>query len=183
LRVPPSFEQESYNNRTPEGIQRRGRHKTRDRISSLDESHAFIAPYAFQLRVILRERADLLKFEEICKLVQCQPVPRKVYHVDSYPMRFFRKEFMENVSDWVKTMDWKCAFQIEGYLRGGYVNTVDLLLDFRSPIEDVIREYGSKASEFLRQFSFVLGARDAGETPSACLDSVSRGESSDHQCG
>lgn len=169
LRVPPSFEQESYNNRAPEGIQRRGRHKTRDRISSLDGPHAFIAPYAFQLRVIVRERAELLKFEEICKLVQCQPLPKKVYHVDSCSMRFFRQEFIDNVSDWVKTMDWKCAFQIEGYLRGGRLNTVDLLVDLRNLIEDIIAEYGSKASKFLGDFSSALRGRDAGETPSACL--------------
>ena len=171
MRVPPSFEHESYNNRIPEGIQRRGRHKTRDRISSLDDSHAFIAPYAFQLRVIVRERADLRKFEEICELVQCQPVPKRVYHVDCCSMRFFRQEFLENVLDWVKTMDWKCAFQIEGCLRNSRLNTVDLLVDLRNPIEDVILEYGPKASEFLRQFSFALGtACDSGETPIACLD-------------
>lgn len=171
MRVPPSFEHESYNNRIPEGVQRRGRHKTRDRISSIDESHAFIAPYAFQLRVIVRERADLREFEDICELVQCQPVPRRVFRVDCCSMRFFRQEFMENVLDWVKTMDWKCGFQIEGYLRNGRLNTVDLLVDLRNPIEDVIREYGPKASEFLHQFSFALGtACDTGETPIACLD-------------
>lgn len=169
LRVPPSFEQESYNNRVPEGIQRRGRYKTRDRISSLDDAHALIAPYAFQLRVILRERGDLVKFEEICKEVHCQPEPRRFYHVDSCRMRFFRQDFIDNLSNWIKPMDWKCAFQIEGYLRGGLLNTGDLLIDLRIPIEDVIRDYGAKASEFLREFSSALGTRDAGETPSAFL--------------
>ncbi|KAF8267887.1 RNA dependent RNA polymerase-domain-containing protein [Lactarius quietus] len=169
LRVPPSFEQESFNNRAPEGIQRRGRHKTRDRISSLDETHALIAPYAFQLRVMVTERSDFLKFEDICKKVQCQPAPRRVYHVDSCSMRFFRQEFVDNVSDWIKTLDWKCAFQIEGYLRASLLNTVDLLVDLRNPIENVIRDYKSKASEFLREFSSALGTRDASETPSAFL--------------
>ncbi|KAI9449714.1 RdRP-domain-containing protein [Lactarius psammicola] len=168
LRVPPSFEQESYNNRVPEGIRRRGRHKTRDPISSLDESHALVAQYAFQLRVILTERDDLLKFEEICKEVQCQPVPERVYRVDSYSMGFFRQDFMDRVSDWIKKMEWKCAFQIEGYLRGGLLNTVDLLVGLRNHIEDVIRDY-SEASEFFRLFSDILRARDAGETLSACL--------------
>src|SRR6266702_3272013 len=174
LRVPPSFVQESYNNRVPEGIQRRGRHKTRDRISSLDDSHALVAPYAFQLRVILTERNDLLKFEEICKEVQCQPVPERVYRVDSYSVRFFRQDLMDNVSDWIKKMEWKCAFQIEAYLRGGLLNTVDLLgapplVGLQNHIEDVIRDYRSEASEFFRLFSDALGARDAGETLGGCL--------------
>ena len=169
LRVPPSFEQESYNNRVPVGIRRRGRFKTRDRISSLDDAHAVVAPYAFQLRVILTKWDDVLKFEEICEEVQCQPVPQRVRHVDSCAMRFFRKDYMNNISDWIKTMNWKCAFQVEGYLRGGLLNTVDLLVGLRNPIEDVIRDYGPKASEFLRQFSSALGTRGAGETPSASL--------------
>ena len=113
---------------------------------------------------------DLLKFEEICEEVQCQPVPERIPRVDSYPMRFFRQEFLDNISDWLKKMEWKCAFQIEAYLRGGLLNTVDLLVGLRNPIEDVIRSYGSGASKFLYEFSSALGTRDAGETPSACLD-------------
>ncbi|KAH8995448.1 RdRP-domain-containing protein [Lactarius akahatsu] len=169
LRVPPSFELESYNNRVPEGIQCRGRRKTRDPISSLDESHALVAPYAFQLRVVLTEGNDLRKFEEICKEVQCQPVPRRVYRVDSSSKQFFRQDVMDNVSDWIKKMEWKCAFQIEAYLRGGLLNTDDLLVSLRNHIGDVIRHYKSEAGEFFRLFSSVLGSRDASETPGACL--------------
>ncbi|KAH9018115.1 RdRP-domain-containing protein [Lactarius pseudohatsudake] len=169
LRVPPSFELESYNNRVPEGIQRRGRRKTRDPISSLDDAHALVAPYAFQLRVVLTGGDDLRKFEEICKEVQCQPVPRRVYRVDSSSKQFFRQDVMDNVLDWIKKMEWKCAFQIEAYLRGGLLNTDDLLVSLRNHIKDVIRQYKFEASEFFRLFSSVLGSRDAGETPGACL--------------
>ncbi|KAI9446032.1 RdRP-domain-containing protein [Lactarius indigo] len=169
LRVPPSFEMESYNNCVPEGIQRRGRVKTRDRMSSLDDSHALVAPYAFQLRVVLSQQNDLCKFEEICKEVQCQPIPRRVYRVDSSSKQFFRQGAMDNVSNWIKKMEWKCAFQIEAYLRCGLLNTDDLLISLRSPIEEAIRDNKSEASEFLRQFSSALGSREPGETPSACL--------------
>ncbi|KAH9071049.1 RdRP-domain-containing protein [Lactarius deliciosus] len=169
LRIPPSFELEGYNNRVPEGIQRRGRRKTRDPISSLDDSHALVAPYAFQLRVVLTGGDDLRKFEAICKEVQCQPVPRRVHRVDSSSKQFFRQDVMDNVLDWIKKMEWKCAFQIQAYLRGGLLNTDDLLVRLRSPIEEVIRDDRSDPSEFFRLFSSALGSRDAGETPGACL--------------
>ncbi|KAI0306234.1 RNA dependent RNA polymerase-domain-containing protein [Multifurca ochricompacta] len=172
LYTPPSFEQESYNNRMPEGIQRNGRHKTRDRISALDNSHARIAEYAHHLRVILANHKDLLKFEEICQVVQCQPLPTRVHRVDAYAMRFFRQEFVDTISCWIRGMDWRVAFQIEAYLRCGLPTTFDLLVNLQEPIEGVIRDYGSEASELLRRFSVALQKRNSDETPSACLARV-----------
>ncbi|KAI0253582.1 RNA dependent RNA polymerase-domain-containing protein [Lactifluus subvellereus] len=172
LYTPPSFERKSYNNHVPEGIQRKGKHKTRDRIPALDDVHARIAPYAYQLRVILANQLDLLKFEAICHHVKCQPLPTRVYRVDAYAMRFFRKDFINHISCWIKTMDWKNAFQIEAYLRCGLLNTHDLLVSLQKPIEDVIHDYDSEASELLRLFSVALRTRSASETPNACLARV-----------
>jgi RNA-dependent RNA polymerase len=176
LYTPPILEQKSYNNCFTGGIQRKGKYKTHYRISALDDAHARIAPYAHQLRVILDEpcrldnkRGPLLEFEAICKDVKCQPVPTRVYRVEAYAMRFFKEDFINQVSYWIETLDWKNAFQIEGYIRCGLLNTYDLLFTLQKPIEDVIRDYGPQASQFLGLFSAALRTRSPSETPDACL--------------
>jgi RNA-dependent RNA polymerase len=172
LYTPPIFEQTSDDNRVPEGIRRKGKYKTHDRISALDDAHARIAPYAHQLRVILADERDLLEFEAICQDVKCQRLPTPDYCIDAYAMQFFRKDFIDHVSDWIRTMEWKNAFQIEGYLRCGLLTTYDLLVSLQKPIESVIADYDSEASELLRLFSVALRTRSPNETPNACLARV-----------
>ncbi|KAI0253552.1 RdRP-domain-containing protein [Lactifluus subvellereus] len=169
LFTPPNFEQGSYDNRAPEGIKRKGKYKTRDRISALDDAHALIAPYAHHLRVILANPEDLLEFEKICHLVQCEPPPIRVPRVDAIPMQFFSQSNLYHVQRWIKIMDWKVAFQIEAYLRCGLLNTHDLLFTLQTPIEQVINDYGAGASELLRLFSEALKRRKVDESPSDCL--------------
>lgn len=67
---------------------------------------------------------------------------------------------------------WKSAFQIEACLRCGLLNTYDLLVSLRKPIEEVIRDYASEAGSLLRLFSVALRTRTPSETPSACLERV-----------
>jgi len=173
LHTPPSFEQGSYNNWVPEGVRRKNAHKTRDRISALDDAHASIAPYAHQLRVMLANSDDLRKFEAICHHVECEPLPVRVPHrVDALAMRFFRKDFVDIVSHWITAMDWRNAFQIEAYLRCGLLNTYDLIVSLQKPIEDIIRDYASQANDLLRQFAVALRTRTPKETPAACLARV-----------
>ena len=163
LRTPPNFEQESYNGRAPEGIKRKGRFKTRDRISAIDTPHARIAPYAHHLRILLAEPDELLKFEKICHLAQCEPRPIRVPCVDARGMGFFSERDLLQVQRWIKTMDWKNAFQIEACLRSGFLTTHDLLVTLQKPIEQAIHYYGAEASEFLRLFSVALKMRRVDE--------------------
>ena len=167
--TPPNFEQESYNNRAPEGIKRKGKYKTRDRISALDDAHALIAPYAHHLRIVLVNPEDLVEFEKICYLTQCEPRPIRVPHVDAIPMQFFSQINLDHVQRWIITMDWKAAFQIVAYLRCGLLDTHDLLFTLQTPIEQVIHDYGAEASEVLRQFSVALKERKVDESLSDCL--------------
>jgi RNA-dependent RNA polymerase len=74
-----------------------------------------------------------------------------------------------NVERWIKTMEWKTAFQIEAYLRRGLLNPHELLSGLRDAIEGVIRDYETEASELLRLFSPELQKRSVNETPSARL--------------
>ena len=174
MHTPPSFEQESYNNRAPQGIERKGKRKTRDRISAIDGAHASIAPYAHHLRIVLAVQDDLLKFENICRTVGCEPRPIRVSRVDALAKRFFSSRDLFHVQRWIKTMDWKNAFQIEAYLRCGLLNTHDLLVTLKKPLEEAIRHYGTESSEFLRLFNVALKMRTTktDEDPKECLERV-----------
>ncbi|KAI9449720.1 RdRP-domain-containing protein [Lactarius psammicola] len=166
---PPNFEKESFNNRAPEGVERKGKYKTRDRISTLDDAHASIAPYAHHLRVALADPDDLPKFEKVCHVAECEPRPIRIARVDALAKKFFTHRELYHIRRWIEMMDWKNAFQIEAYLRCGLLNTHDLLHSLRKPIEDVIRDYGAEASELLRQFSVELKMRQPEDNPNDCL--------------
>jgi RNA-dependent RNA polymerase len=171
LHTPPNFEKVIDNTG---GIQRKGTYKTREPLSALDDDHARIASYAHQLRVILAHSDDLLKFEEICHRAKCQPLPTRFnHHLDVYAMHLFRDDFIDIVSDWIKSLGcWKSAFQIESCVRYGLLNTYDLLVSLRKPIEAVIRDYASGANDLLRLFSVALRTRAPSESLSACLARV-----------
>jgi RNA-dependent RNA polymerase len=170
IRHSPSFEQESYNGRVPEGTERKGKYKTRHRISAIDDAHAGIAEYAHHLRIVLVEQDDLLQFENICHTAQCEPRPTRVSGVDAQAKQFFCSRELFNMQCWIKTMDWKSAFQIEAYLRCGLLNTHDLLVTLRKPIEDAIGYYGAKSSQFLRGFFGALKMHKQDEHPKDCLE-------------
>ncbi|KAH8995459.1 RdRP-domain-containing protein [Lactarius akahatsu] len=185
LFAPPNFEMESFNGRAPEGVERKIKSKTRDRICTLDDAHAAIAPYAHHLRVVLADPDDLLKFEKVCHVAECEPRPVRITRVDALAKKFFAHRELYNIQRWIQSMDWKNAFQIEGYLRCGLLNTHDLLRSLLKPIEDVIRDYGDEASELLRLFSVELKMRQQqqqqqqqqeqqqpDETPIDCLARV-----------
>jgi RNA-dependent RNA polymerase len=163
LHTPPNYERENSNSLTPDGIERNG--KTRDRISSIDAAHARIAPYAHHLRILLADPDDLPKFERICHIAQCEPRPIRIPHVDAHAMGFFSDREIAQVQRWIKTTDWKIAFQIEAYLRSGLLTTHDLLVTLQGPIEQAIHHYGAEAPEFLRLFSVALKMRNADEEP------------------
>src|ERR1700733_11547636 len=169
MRTPPNFEQESYNGLAPEGIERKSKFKTRDRISAIDSAHARIAPYAHHLRILLADPEDLAMFERICHVAQCEPRPIRVPRIDARAMGFFSPRNIAQVQRWIKTMDWKNAFQIEGYLRSGLLTTHDLLQTLQKPIEEAIQYYGNEASEFLRIFSVELKMRKPGEEVQDCF--------------
>jgi RNA-dependent RNA polymerase len=169
LHTPPNFEQETYNGRAPEGVEREGRFRTRDRISAIDATHANIAPYAHHLRISLADPDDLLDFERICHIAQCEPRPIRIPHVDAHAMGFFSHRNLAQVQRWIKTMDWKNAFHIEAYLRSGLVTTHDLLVTLQGPIEQAIHYYGAEAPEFLRLFMVALKLRKVDEELVDCF--------------
>jgi RNA-dependent RNA polymerase len=108
-------------------------------------------------------------FERICHVAQCEPRPIRVPRIDARAMGFFSHRDIVKVQRWIKTMDWKNAFQIEAYLRSGLLTTHDLLQPLQKPIEEAIHYYGNVASEFLRLFSVELKMRKPDESVQDCF--------------
>ena len=171
LFTPPNFEKEIFNDWAPEGVKRKGKFKTHDRISTLDDAHAAIAPYAHHLRIVLADPDDLLRFEKVCHVAECEPRPIRIARISALEKQFFTRLELDRIQRWIGTMDWKSAFQIEAFLRCGLLNTHDLRT-LQLPIEDVIRDYGAEASELLRLFSVELKIRQPDEDPKDCLARV-----------
>ena len=78
-------------------------------------------------------------------------------------MGFFSHRDIAQFQCWIKTMEWKNAFQIEAYLRSGLLTTHDLLVTLQEPIEQAIHHYGTEAPEFLRLFMVALKTRKVDE--------------------
>ena len=171
LRVPPVFEGQGFNSQEP-GDRQRNSHRTRDRLIALNDAHARIAPYAHHLRIVLFDRVGLETFREICHIVECQPRPIRVARVCADKFEFFERNKLYHVERWIKTMDWKIAFQIEASLRGDLLTPHDLLFTLRDAIEHVIRDHGSSASQLLRTFSLELQKHRGTGMPSPCLERV-----------
>jgi RNA-dependent RNA polymerase len=108
-------------------------------------------------------------FERICHVAECEPRPIRVPRIDARAMGFFSHRDIVKVQRWIKTMDWKNAFQIEAYLRSGLLTTHDLLQTLQKPIEQAIHYYGNEASEFLRLFSVELKMRKPDEEVQTAL--------------
>jgi RNA-dependent RNA polymerase len=109
-------------------------------------------------------------FEKICHVTQCEPRPIRVPSIDARAMGFFSHRDVVKVQRWIKTMDWKNAFQIEAYLRAGLLTTHDLLQTLQKPIEQAIHYYGNEAPEFLRLFSVELKMRKPDEDVQKCFE-------------
>ncbi|KAH9989066.1 RNA dependent RNA polymerase-domain-containing protein [Russula compacta] len=152
LHMPPSFNVQRTNHRWVS--------RARDRLSSLDDAHARVAPYAHHFRILLANRGDLLKFEKLCHISRGNCRPIRVSSVDAFPQGFFSNRYIQDVHRWMKTMDWANAFQIEVYLRCGLFNTHELLFTLQKPIEGVICDYGGDASALLRLFFVALRIRN-----------------------
>lgn len=108
--VPPVLEEKNFNDAPRDGYQRR-RNKDRDRIMALDDRHAFVAPYSPHLRVLLFRRDDLLAFEHLCRLAECEPRPIRVPTIEAEKSDFFSRKNLNTLHGWMRGMDWKNAFQ------------------------------------------------------------------------
>lgn len=149
--VPPALE---FRDGAVQGGQRRP-YKDRDRIPALNIVHARVAPYAYQLRICLHDIEDLPRFRQLCRDAK-GPRPEPVPRIFVFWRDFFSGGQLSKIDNWVRSMEWKNAFQIEALLRHGLLNPRELLYELRDPIDRVCQQYGKGASEILRRLTVSL---------------------------
>ncbi|OSX65461.1 hypothetical protein POSPLADRAFT_1134844 [Postia placenta MAD-698-R-SB12] len=168
LLTPPILQKERFNRELTENWG--DKRKFRQRLSSLNEAHAVVAPYAHQLRMVLHEEKDIVAFAELCTVAGLQPPVRA--NVEASSRGFFRPKPLHTVELWVRKFSWPVAFQIEALLRNALVNTDDLLTELYKPINDLCQQHPTAAADALRHFTEALRSRDSFESPLECFHRV-----------
>lgn len=157
-------------NRELTGDDWRDNRKFRQRLSSLTDAHAVVAPYAHQLRIILHEEQDVRCFAELCKVAGLQPPVWA--NVEANNCGFFHPKKLYDIKVWVRSFDWPVAFQLEALLHNGLLTTEDLLGVLRRPIDDLYDKQRLQAGEILRLYFAELRSRKPGETSMQCFNRI-----------
>ncbi|TCD70921.1 hypothetical protein EIP91_000827 [Steccherinum ochraceum] len=168
LWTPPIFQREDFH-RTLTGDDYKDNQRFRQRIHSLNAAHAVVAPYAHHLRIILHHENDLRKFADLCQIAKLQR-PFKA-NIEAESRGFFTSKELYRLQNWLKTLDWPVAFQVEACLRNGLLTTPELW-GLREEIERLHAEESVDAADILRHFVEVLRKRQKTQTPFDCLQNA-----------
>lgn len=156
-------------NREMTGDEWRDGRKFRQRLSSINDGHAVVAPYAYHMRVILHEDQDTRTFADLCKVAGLQdPIYVKL---DACKRGFFAPKRLYLVREWVCGFDWSAAFQIEALLHNGLLHTDDLD-GLKTRIEALYGQDHGMAADTLRHYTEALRSRDPRESPLQCFNRV-----------
>lgn len=169
LLTPPVFQLERFN-RTLTGEGWKDDQKYRQRLDSLNPSHALVAPYAHQMRIILHEQQDLDTFRRQCIFAGItRPMEA---HIEAFSSKFYTMRKLHNIRLKLETFSWPVAFQIEAMLRNGLLNTDDLVDQLYGEIEELCRRHPDHASDTLRLFTEKLRTKDRGMSILQCWRKV-----------
>jgi RNA-dependent RNA polymerase len=142
----------------------RQKKKIRYRVGSLDDAHLRVAPFAHQVRLVLKNAADLSQFATMCQTAETlPPVALREGTLEVQRLQIFSSANLRKVNLWLNNLDWLVAFQCEALLRNLRLNALELL-ELRPQI-DVVSLQGSRyASQVLRHYHTVLRSLRKDET-------------------
>ena len=148
----------------------RERKNIRRRVGSLDEGHARVAPYAHQVRLVLKNDDDLQLFCRMCSKAEIQ-IPNQLPHgeIDVQRLGIFSSVNLAKVFNWIAKLPWPVAFQCEALLRNLRLNVLELLT-LRTQIEGLAGLEAQYASQVLRHFHTVLPSLRRDETYLTAFD-------------
>ena len=153
------------------------------RVGSVHPGHASVAPYAYQLRIVLfnSPMEDILDvFKGMCAtceipkavVIHCKPPNNIEAHKHGFftPNRIYKLK--KEISKFAEH-SWGVAFQLEGLLHNGLLHTKDiesLLPKVRRLCSLYPDNKNQYATLFLRRYAQKLRKRPARESPSQCFD-------------
>ncbi|KAI0748499.1 RdRP-domain-containing protein [Daedaleopsis nitida] len=165
LLTPPMLERERFN-RMLTGNDWNDQRKFRQRLDSLNEAHAVVAPYAHHMRIILHTEDDIRKFAELCVVADLK---RPIWaNVEAFNKGFYSPKRLHEFRNWLRQFDWPVAFQLEALIRSGLMHTEDLLVHFRRHVEKLCKEYPLDAADILRHFSETVRTKNPADTLMDC---------------
>ena len=145
--------------------------KYKSRVTSLDDSHKIVSPYAPHLRLELAGDEDLESFTKMCDTAGIASTivrtPRERPLRDS-KKAFFTKKRLDKLEKEFGTFHWSVAFQLEALLHNARLNTdeLDELLPYVRQHSDTQPRY---MGELLRRYSESLRGRKSSESPKKCF--------------
>lgn len=136
----------------------------RSRVGFFDEAHKRVAPYAHQLRLVLKDGNDLQHFANMCCTAEIQmPIWVRDDSIEVLGHQIFSYVNLRKIDTWLAKLDWSVAFQCEALLRNLRLNAIELL-DLKSDIESLTLQGSQYASQVLRHFHTVLRSLREDET-------------------
>lgn len=179
LLTPPVLEEIDFNRPTT-GDKMKDERKSRRRIGSLHPGHETVAPYAHQLRILLYNDSNvdaIERFASLCKTAGlANPINFTKYPrlatIEAHRRDFFSSKRLHKICTWLKTLDWKVAFQLECLLHNALLNTDDLLVDLYLPINRLCRDHDAIAAEVLRYFNEALLSKTPQESHVHCFERI-----------
>ena len=152
LNHPPSFESESPFASLHLGPNGQNNTSQRQRWSSFDPTHEFVAPYtSLAIRLECSSLRDLDAFRDVARVAHI-PVDNNF----SYPIErrnLFSQDLRDQYDLWVRGLPWIVAFHVEALLRSWLVDLREVL-SLRNPIDKVLRQHKRDyTSALLRDFA------------------------------
>lgn len=118
----------------------------RQRWTSPYDDYAPLAPYtSLAIRLECEAPEDIRNFRKLAKTANVQ-VHDESYHIERRGL--FAQSVREDYQDWLRTLPWTVAFQIEALLRSWLVNMSEIL-SLRESIGHLIRDRGREYTVLL----------------------------------
>lgn len=155
--------------------------KNRRRVSSIDDGHARIAPYAHDIRLVLYPEEKILDtFKKLCKVSEIDVKLDELRYpnvVETHGPKnsFFQAKTLHRLKKWFEQLPFSVSFQLEALLRDRLLTPRDI---FNEPIFSEVNglaegedtEASEKLAQLLIRFRQTLQISDPfKETPGHCF--------------
>ncbi|KAF8660604.1 hypothetical protein AX16_001583 [Volvariella volvacea WC 439] len=170
--VPPLYEDVEFYSTSP-----------KPRLGYIHSGHKRVAPYAKDLRVVLRpEGSNFNVIDRFAKLCQYAGLPSTIIarpksgmDIVASKRNFYHANTVYNLHKEFSSFPWPVAFQLESLLRKGLLHTGDLQT-LKAQVRQLCERYPDRecgyVGDLLRWYSEALRTRPLRESPQQCFTRI-----------